>query len=456
MNIYEHSAVHEARSRLSQAEANYNSLLTSVQKRIASLPDSASAADVDAIENEYRSKLDAAEASVTEARKAAETTQKVTEARAATRALIPAGDLSVREAYTYSAGPDSPSFIADLYAARSGNQAATERLQRNNREVAAETRSTLTSSDFYPPMYLASQAVVSMRPRLVYAGLVNNLPLPQGGETVTIPSYAGPATAANFQAGDNAAVQTAAGTTSQLSAPVGLAAGYLDLARQAIERAMPGLDQVVFGDISRDIAHQIEVACVNGSGTNQPKGILNDNSVPSVTVSGQTAAQFLLKLADLSQRIEVAVNEAPNFLVMHPRRWAWWSSLLDSSNRPLVVSPAQGAYNAFGTISNKGQQDGLDIAPDVTPVGYIAGLPVFTSSAIPTNSGAGTNEDWCILGVRELAVRWEDPAGIRQFSFEGVVSANASIRVQALTYSSYIHRYPAAFGVIKGLSQPAF
>ncbi len=448
--------VDTARSRLDSAESLYDDLLTSVQKRIASLPDSASAADVDAIESEYRSKLDAAESDVTSARRAVETAQSIANARSATRGLIPAGDLNVREASTYNAGPDSPSFIADLYAARNGNQASLDRLQRNNREVAAEMRSTLTTSDFYPPMYLASETVIAMRPRLVYAGLVSNLPLPPGGETVTIPSYTGPTTAANFQAGDNAAIQTAAGTTTQLTAPVGLAAGYLDLARQAIERAMPGLDQVVFGDISRDIAHQIEVACVNGSGTNQPKGILNDNSVPSVSVSAQSAAQFLLKLADLSQRIEVAVNEAPNFIVMHPRRWAWWSSLLDSSDRPLIVSPGQGPYNSFGTVSNKAVQDGLSLAPDVTPVGYIAGLPVFTSSAIPTNSGVGTNEDDVIVGVRELAVRWEDPAGIRQFTFDGVVSSTASIRCQALTYSSYIHRYPAAFGVIKSLTTPSF
>jgi HK97 family phage major capsid protein len=445
-----------ARTKLANAESLYSDLLTTVQKRIASLPDSASAADVDAIETQYHAQLDQTEADVASARKALDTAQSIANARSAIGGLIPAGDLRVRESSTYSLSAESPSFFADLFAARNGNQAALERLNRNNREVAAETRSTLTTSDFYPPVYLASEAVIAMRPRQVYAGLVQQLPLPASGETVTIPSYTGPTNAASFQQGDNAAIQTAAGTTSQLSAPICLAAGFVDCARQAVERAMPGLDVVIFSDISRDIARQIEIGCLNGSGTNQPKGILNDSNVPFVSVSAQTATQVLLKLADLMQRVEVAVGEPADFIVMHPRRFAWLASLLDSNGRPLIVPEGQGPYNAFGTVSPQGQQDGLSIEADLKPMGYLAGLPIYTSASVPTTNGAGTNEDWALVGNRSLAVRWNDPQGIRQFSFDGVQSANASIRLQALTYSSYITRYPAAFGVIKGFTPPSF
>jgi hypothetical protein len=86
----------------------------------------------------------------------------------------------------------------------------------------------------------------------------------------------------------------------------------------------------------------------------------------------------------------------------------------------------------------------------------MAGLPIYTSPSIPVANGSGTNEDWILTGVRDLAVRWSDPQGIRSFVFEGVPSATASIRCQALTYSAYIHRVPTAFGVVKGMTTPTF
>jgi HK97 family phage major capsid protein len=448
--------------RRDAVEREYRELLGEVEQRIAGLPDTATAGDVDRIESESRVRLDEVEARLEAARSQVEKFERIAEARKASAHLIPAGDLVVREPRTYNADdPEGPSFFADLFRAqRVGDQGALERLQRNNREVAeargVEGRAVLTTSDFYPPVWADKAYVVTMRPRLVYAGLVQQLPLPPYGETVTIPKYTGPQDAANFQAGDNAAVETAPGSTSQLTAPICLAAGFVDVARQAVERALPGLDQVIFGDISRDIAHKIEVGCLTGSGTNQPLGILQNGSVPSVSVSGQTAAQLLLKLADLSQRIEVAVGEPANFVLMHPRRFGWLASLLDSNGRPLIVPTGQGPFNSFGLVANQGGDDGLSLSPDVTAVGWLAGLPVFTSSSIPVTSGAGTNEDWVLVGVRDLACRWSDPASIRSFTFEGVASSTASIRLQALTYSSYITRYPAAFGIIEGLTTPGF
>jgi HK97 family phage major capsid protein len=387
----------------------------------------------------------------------AEKREVIREAReSATRVIPPERVTFGAEEHTYRKGGEF-SYFSDLYAAKqTGSPAAIERLQRNNREVASESRAALTTSDFYPPQFLSDQYVTTMRPRLVYAALVQQLALPPSGETVTIPKYTAPADAAAFQAGDNQAVQSSAGTSSQLTAPIASAAGYLDVARQSIERAIPGLDEVVLSDISRDIGRKIEVACLNGSGSNQPKGVLQESGVPSVTVGAQTAVQFLLKLADLMQRIEIAVGEPADFVCMHPRRWSWLESLVDSNNRPLVVPAGQGPFNSFGTFNPQGEQDGLSLSPDVTPLGYIAGLPIYTSSAMPSATGAGTNEDPVLVGVRSLACRWADPQGIRNFAFEGVVSSTASVRLMGFTYSSYITRYPTAFGIIAGLTTPSF
>jgi hypothetical protein len=389
--------------------------------------------------------------------------------RASTRStwrahLIPAGDLRVREQPIYSEYDPETSYFSDLYAfQKTGSQTALGRLQRNNAEVVEsrtgsgrESRASISTVDFYQPLWMADQYTTTHRARMVFANLVTQLVLPPGGETVTIPAYSGPVDAANAQAGDNSAIQTASGTTSQLTAPVTLFGGYCDVARQWLERGNPGADTVIFGDISRDIARKTEIACLNGSGTSQPLGILQEGAVPSVTVGGQTAAQFLLKLADLMQRIEVAVGEPANFILMHSRRFSWLASLLDANGRPLVSTIGAGPNNAFGTISQQQPEDGLALTADMVPSGYMAGIPIYTSPSLPTANGASTNEDPCVVGVSHLAVRWADPAGIRSFTWDSVVSSTASIRLQALSYGAFKVRYPAAFGRILGLTTPSF
>ena len=269
------------------------------------------------------------------------------------------GRISVtREPRTYNP-TTGPSFLSDLYAAqRTGDSDALERLRRNNEEVRAsapvEARASLTTSDFYRPIYASDQWIPTYRPRMVYAGLVKQLPLTTYGETVSIPKYTAPTDAASFQAGDNAALTTNAGSTSQLTTVVVTAGGYLDIARQALERATPGLDEVIFSDLARDIARKTEIGCLAGNGSNAPNGVMVDSNVPAVTVTGQTINQFLLKLADLSQRIETAIGECPDFILMHPRRWAWLESLVDATtNRPVIVPTSQGPYNASAWLPRR-------------------------------------------------------------------------------------------------------
>jgi len=297
--------------------------------------------------------------------------------------------------------------------------------------------------------------VTSRRQRLVYAALVTQLPLPDGGETVYLPRYTGPTDAAAAQAGDNAAVTTNSGTTDQLSGPIYTVAGYCTTSRQSVERAMPGLDEILGADIARDINKKIDSYTLTGSGSNQAKGVFTENP-PAVTVTGQTINQFLLKLGDLSQRIEVAVGQNPTVLIMHPRRWAWLTSLVDATtNRPIIVPSSQGPYNSFGT-ANALSTEYNPSAPDVAPVGQISGLSVYTDSNISTTNGATTSEDWCLVGVPELAVRWYDPQDIRTFVFDAVDSATGSLRIQGWTYSAYLTRFVSAFGVLKGLTAPTF
>src|SRR5690349_14316347 len=105
-----------ARDRLRVAEERFDALVGDADARIAALQASASPSDVNAIENEFAPKLDAAKSAVNEARTALESAQKISRARAASRHMHPAGSLSVREPATYDPrNPEGPSFFADLF-----------------------------------------------------------------------------------------------------------------------------------------------------------------------------------------------------------------------------------------------------------------------------------------------------------------------------------------------------
>jgi HK97 family phage major capsid protein len=451
-----------AQANLASVEKRYSEALDTVESRLQELPDSATSADIEQVER--AANLDALKTDLDSAQKRVKSVTAISDARTASRHLIPAGDLRVTEPSTYRQyDPESPSYFSDLYASqKSGNPDAIARLARNNQEVAesrgAEGRAVLTTSDWYAPQFLSQLWVTTHRSRMVYAALVNQMQLPAGGETVTVPKYIAPTDSVEPQGGDNQTVYSAAGTTSQLTAPVCSYVGTVDIARQAVERsAYPGFDEVIYTDLARDISRKIELACLQGTGSNtQPLGIFNDSGVPVVSVSAQTAAKFLLAVGDHYQRIETAVGSPPDFLLIHPRRWAWMASLVDSQNRPIVNTNQAGPFQSYATFAPQPPEDGGSVEPDIRPVGTMMGLNIFTSSAISTAGGTGTNSDYVLMGDSSLAVRFYDGYGVRNFSFEGVASASGSVRLMSWAYGSYLTRYPLGFGIIENLTPPNF
>ena len=95
-------------------------------------------------------------------------------------------------------------------------------------------------------------------------------------------------------------------------------------------------------------------------------------------------------LANAIQTIHVTRFLPPGVIVMHPRRWGWLLTLLDTQNRPLFVPDGNSAFNAAGILEDVDSQQ---------VVGRTHGLPIVTDPNIATNLGAGTNEDQIFVGV---------------------------------------------------------
>lgn len=355
------------------------------------------------------------------------------------------------EPLTYRRGGEH-SYFRDLARANApggGDQSARDRLSRHAREVEVEQRADMnrtdgTGGEFVPPLWLIDQYVNLARAGRVTADLCQRMPLPAGTDSINLPKVA-TGTAAAEQA-DGGSVQKTDMTTTSVSAPVTTMAGQQVFSMQLLDQSPINFDQVVFGDLLADMATKVDTYVL----TKASIGILNVSGIVAVsyTDASPTVPELYPKLADAKQQVETNRFLPAQAWVMHPRRWAWHLAALDSTNRPLVVPTVQGPQNAFAGMT--------DVRAEGS-VGTLQGLPVYLDPNIPTNLGAGTNED------RIIGARFDD-----LYLFEGAVRTRVlfetdadtlEVRLQVWEYLAFLgSRYPKSIAVVSGtgLITPTF
>jgi hypothetical protein len=130
---------------------------------------------------------------------------------------------------------------------------------------------------------------------------------------------------------------------------------------------------------------------------------------------------------------------------MHPRRWAWFLTALDSTNRPLVVPAANGRFNGTGTLDNVAAS-GF--------VGTIQGVDVYVSSLVPTNLGTGTNQDPVLVFRPEDSILFEGAP--RAEVFRETYANQGSVLVRMYNYVALAtERYNKSVAVINGTGNVA-
>lgn len=337
------------------------------------------------------------------------------------------------------------SFFRDLVFQRS-DPGAGERLLRNQQEnrVTMEERavSVTTDGQFIPPIYLGDQWANLPRKGRPFANVIPTFPFPPDGLTVTIPKVSGGATvAAQAQGGSVSSTDPTVTTVTHTLVTI---AGQVDIARQAIERSFPGLDMVIYNDLTRAYDAELDRQLLNGStGSNEHMGIRNVASVntEAYTDGSPTQAELLPKIYEASSKVATNRYLPADLIVMHPSRSAWLAAGL-SSTFPLFQQG--GLYQAVGS-----QND--------TYVGQLAGLPVVADPNVITTANPGTNQDEIyVLHVEDMLLA-ESP--VRQATYEDVLSGNLQVRLQLYGYSFFVaDRQAKSICIISGtgLSTPAF
>lgn len=357
-----------------------------------------------------------------------------------------------REPLTYRKdNQHETSFFRDLAAAKINfDSGAAERLARHSREqYDLSTQVTGAASELVAPTYLQEQfaeAKVGGRPFTNWYGTMS---LPPNTNSITVPTMTtGTAVAIQGQnTNENTAVQETDIATSSATGAVQTIAGMQDVSVQLLDRGVPGIDQIVFSDLTKRYNAKFETDVIGANQTNY-KGLLNvGGSLNTDTITTTTVSSLISKIHGLNSAIQDDVFVPADFILMAPRRWAAVCAAADTTNRPLIAPVAP--QNNAGTF-------GLG-AEGV--VGSIAGIPVIVSPHVPTTLGSSTNEDRVILGVKGEGLIYEDQSGPHLGVFPDVGSGTLTVRFRLHGYSALLWtRRTAAYGVLTstGLVTPTF
>jgi hypothetical protein len=133
---------------------------------------------------------------------------------------------------------------------------------------------------------------------------------------------------------------------------------------------------------------------------------------------------------------------------MHPRRWGWLLSLLDTNSRPLFVPEATFPMNAAGILENVEPQD---------VVGRALGLPIITDANISVTNGdeAPVGDEDVIYVVRAQDIALYE-SGIRARVLPSPLAQTLTVLIQLYSYEAFAIRYPASIVEITGLTPPAW
>ena len=335
------------------------------------------------------------------------------------------------------------SFFGDLMRMHRGESDAAERIGRHNDHMRDLT--TAAGADgIIPPQYLTDLFVDLPRESRPVADILATYPLPETGMTLTLPRLASGVTVAS-QATENAAVSETDLDTDQLSVPVRTIAGMQDASRQSVDRSDPGLDRIIMTDLTRAYDQELDRQVVAGSGASgQHTGLLTVASTISITYTdaSPTVPELLPKAHDALQQMWTNIFASATHVIMHPRRAAWLAAAT-STESPIFPQPQ------FTDGQRGGQAGGF--------ISSFAGLPVIVDSNVPTNLGAGTNEDRIIF-VRAT----ENPLleGPLNMAVENSPGANTlTVRFVAYAYSAFAsNRRVKAIAIVSGtgLVAPTF
>ena len=294
-----------------------------------------------------------------------------------------------------------------------------------------------------PPLWIIDELVPYLRAGRACADLFESLDLPGGTDSINVPKLT-LGTLAGVQM-DGGAVPSQDITDSYVTAPVRTIAGQEDFALALLEQSpiASGLDQYLIKDLTASYNQQIDFGCISGTGTNGAlKGLANIVGTTQVTWTQATPSpyQFWSPITQAMSQVAKLRFEAPTAILMHPSRWYWLLSGLDTTNRPLIVPEGVQGFNQLAVIDPNAVQG---------VAGKLGGVPIVLDANIPVNLGAGANQD--TVYVAKFDDLWLYEGAIRSRVLLEPLSGTLQVRVQLYNYvAALVDRFPVSVAQIQG------
>ena len=431
-------------------------------------------------------------------------------------ALLETRRASVAEPLTYRRGGEHSFFLDVARARRRSIRAARDRLARHEREMEAElpkrqqararaaqaayeaafystpedrramdamlaagaspfetramTRTDGQGGYLTPPVYLMDEYVPFTRAGAPFASRWHDLPLPPSTSEINVPRLA-LGTATGPQADASAAASRDI-TDSLVSAPVRTVAGIADVSLQWLEQgggltAGRGVDEMIYADLTADIAQNTDGQALLGTGTgSQILGVWPGGSIAAAsgivqadtTATVWTAAAGTASLhVNAAQTVSLArrIRNRPDGWAWYWHPWAWslYTAQVDLQDRPLVNCQCG------------------DLPAGV--LGYYQNLPVIGDANIPTTfggtqapqmgaitngqyaalTGTGTGASYTPLLLARADDLYMFAGEIRLQLLTELLSGSGQARFQAVQYlAATPNRYVAAAAVGSSVS----
>ena len=232
---------------------------------------------------------------------------------------------------------------------------------------------------------------------------------------------------------------------AEISTNIFTAAGLAVASNQLLRNAQTSVDTLVNRDLALRLANLEEIAFISGSGTGQPRGILNTSGINTVALTSTAIVDLLDAIVDAVTSIYTNYFGAPNAIVMHPRTWARIVKARESgTSANYIVGPGA---NPFGRRAHD-QLPGYGSGQ--VPRGELFGLPVYTTANVPTNLGAGTNESRVIVGNFDEGLILENQGLTLDQSEHVYFTSNQTVFRAEEAVGFTAARYPKAFSVVQG------
>jgi HK97 family phage major capsid protein len=406
--------------------------------------------------NELHAEIKDMNEKIEEAREAAETLKAVKESR--NELGVEDKDLGDSEAVVEVDEPDmyrkggDHSFIADAWSSRQGDYKAQERLNKHQ-DFEARDVGTGAFTGLVVPQYLVDEYAPIARAGSAFYNAVPKKDLPAYGNKIEI-SRITTGSAAAEQASENSAVQETNMDDTLLTVNVDTIAGQQDVSRQALERGgQPGfsMENIIFQDLVAAYFGKLDELMIEGSGSSgQPLGIRNVSGQNTVTYTDgtPTVGEAFPKLADAVQKVNANRFAPAQAIIMHPRRWGFFTAGVDGNSRPLVLPAGNNPDNAVGVG---------DAAAYGNVVGNLLGLPVITDANITTTDGGGNDQDQIYVVKADDHILFED--NLFQLKFEETNAGSLTTKMVVYGYVAFASgRYPTGITKIQGtgLITPSF